>query len=125
MAERGGELVNDLIKRAKAFFGRSEPEVKPAPAKKPVQPWHAVSIAPGLRACEAAHKLRGHSFLSREAPALPLKECDKSECTCRYEHHDDRRAGPRRAHELGASVDGYLDEERRAEEKRDRRKKGG
>ncbi|MCJ7451409.1 MAG: hypothetical protein MUO39_02905 [Steroidobacteraceae bacterium] len=115
--------MNDLFKRAKAFFGKSEPEATPQPVKKPAKPWHAVSIAPGPRACEAARSLSGQSFLSREAPALPLKDCDRSDCTCRYEHHDDRRTGPRRAHELGASVDGYLEEERRDEETRDRRKK--
>jgi len=117
--------VNDLFKRAKALFGKSEPEAKPQPAKKPTYPWHAVSIAPGQRACAAARRLSGQSFLSREAPALPLQDCDKAECTCRYEHHDDRRTGPRRAHELGASIDGYLDEERRGEQARDRRKKDG
>lgn len=117
--------MNDLFKRAKALFGSSASEAQPLPAKKPVKPWHAVSIEPGLRACKAAHSLRGRISLSREAPQLPLKDCDKSECTCRYEHHDDRRAGPRRAHELGASVDGYLDRERRSEETRDRRKSGG
>jgi hypothetical protein len=123
MADRGGDLVSDLFNRAKAFFGKSEPDAKPAPAKKAANPWHAVSIAPGPRACDAARSLSGQRFLSREAPALPLKDCETAGCTCRYEHHDDRRDGPRRAQELGASIDGYLDDERRAQEGRDRRKK--
>jgi len=123
MADRGGDLVSDLFNRAKALFGKSEPEAKPAPAKKPANAWHAVAVVPGPRACDAARRLRGQRFLSREAPALPLKDCQVAGCTCRYEHHDDRRTGPRRAQELGASIDGYLDEERRGEQARDRRKK--
>lgn len=115
--------MNDLIKRAKALFGGSEPENRPAPAKKPVQPWHAVSIEPGPRACDAAQQLRGQVFLSREAPALPLKQCDRSECSCRYEHHDDRRKGPRRAGEIGVTIEGYVAQDRRAPAKRGRRGK--
>ncbi len=123
MAYRGGDLVNDLFKRAKAFFGHSEPEAKPEPAKKPVKPWHAVSIAPGINACAAANELRDHRFLSREAPPLPLKKCDQAACTCRYEHYGDRRKGPRRASEIGVTIDGYIAQERRAPIKRDRRKR--
>lgn len=122
MADRSGDLVTDLFKRAKALFGNSEPEAKPAPAKKPANPWHAVSIAPGARACDAARRLSGHSFLSREAPALPLKDCDRPECTCRYKHFDDRRDGARRASEIGVTIEGHVSQERRAPIKRGRRK---
>ena len=117
--------MSDVLKRAKALFGHSEPEPKPAPAKKPVNPWHAVAIAPGPRACAAAGKLRDVRFLSREAPPLPLKACDSAQCTCRYEHFDDRRKGPRRAHELGVSIDGYEGGEQRNQSKRGRRKTDG
>jgi hypothetical protein len=122
VADRGEQLVSDLFKRTKALFGRSEPEAKPAPVKKPINPWHAVSIAPRPGACKAANELLGQRFLSREAPPLPLKKCDKAECTCRYEHHENRRKGPRRAHEMGVSIDGYEEDERRVKEKRGRRK---
>jgi hypothetical protein len=122
VADRGEQLVSELLNRTKALFGRSEPEAKPAPAKKPINPWHAVSIAPGPGACKAAVELLGQRFLSREAPTLPLKDCDKATCTCRYEHHENRRKGPRRAREMGVSIDGYEDDERRAKEKRGRRK---
>lgn len=114
--------MSDLFKRTKALFGHSEPEAKPAPAKKPINPWHAVSIAPGPGACKAASELVGQRFLSREAPPLPLGTCDKAACTCRYEHHENRRKGPRRFRELGVSIDGYQDEDRRDETKRGRRK---
>jgi len=57
-------------------------------------------------------------------PTLPLKSCDEPHCTCHYEHHDDRRKGPRRANELGVSVDGYLglEKDKRGGPKRGRRK---
>ena len=125
MADRGEYLVSDIFKRTKALFGRAEPEAKAAPVKKQVSAWHAVSIAPGPRACDAADKLRDRRFLSREAPPLPLKKCDSAECTCRYEHHDDRRKGARRASEIGVAIDGHMEQERRAKVKRGRRKSDG
>jgi hypothetical protein len=108
--------MNDLFKRAKSMFGHPEPEApKSTPARKPIQPYHAVSIAPGDRCCAASRDLVGKRFLSRDAPPLPLKDCTQPTCTCRYAHYDDRRKGPRRATELGVSIDGYVDDERRAE----------
>ena len=108
--------MGDLLKRAKSLFGHAEPEPpRPATAKKPDQSWHAVSIAPGDRCCAAARDLVGQRFLSREAPTLPLAGCTQSNCSCRYAHYDDRRKGPRRATELGVSIDGYVEDERRTD----------
>jgi hypothetical protein len=115
-------VASDVLKLARSLFGRSEPEAKPLPAKKPINPHHAVTIVPGPRACAAARELRDHRFLSREAPVLPLKNCDSKECTCRYEHYDDRRKGLRRARDLGVSIDGYEGADQRAKPKRGRRK---
>jgi hypothetical protein len=55
--------------------------------------FHAVSIRPGVFACKAARELEGQRFLSDLAPRIPLAECDASDCTCRFAHHSDRRAG--------------------------------
>ncbi|MEX2123172.1 MAG: hypothetical protein WD795_04725 [Woeseia sp.] len=55
--------------------------------------FHAVSIRPGVFACKAARELEGQRFLSGSAPRIPLPECDASECSCRFAHHADRRAG--------------------------------
>ena len=115
-------LASDVLKRAKALFGRSEPEPKPVAAKKAVNSYHSVTVAPGLRACAAVRAMRDRRFLSREAPVLPLKQCDSAECTCRYEHYDDRRKSLRRAHDLGVSIDGHEGDERRAKPKRGRRR---
>lgn len=117
-------MASDLFKRAKALFKREEPAPpKPAaPARKPAQPYHAVTIVPGTRACPAAFELGGVRFLSREAPSLPLKDCSATKCECRYEHYDDRRKGARRARDMQVSIDGYDGLERRGTEKRGRRK---
>lgn len=115
-------LASVVLKRAKAFFGRSEPEPKPVAAKKAGNSYHSVTVVAGPRACAAVRVMRNRRFLSREAPVLPLRQCDSAECTCRYEHHDDRRKSPRRAHDLGVSIDGYEGDERRNTPKRGRRK---
>jgi len=75
-----------------------------------------VSIATGWPSCKAARELEGQRFLPREAPQLPLPGCDQGACECAYQHHGDRRDGPRRDAELGVHGIGF----RPAEERRDR-----
>ena len=111
-----------VLKRAKDLLGTSTPAEKPLALKRPPRPWHAVSIVPGSQPCAAASRLLRRRFLSREAPVLPLKDCDQEGCACRYDHHDDRRKGARRASELGVSVDGYSGQDKRGGPKRGRRK---
>jgi len=62
---------------------------------------HAVTIEANANACEAARDLVGQRFLAREAPPLPLPDCDVSECPCRYRHYQDRRQGTRRSEDEG------------------------
>jgi hypothetical protein len=60
--------------------------------------FHAVSIVAGPNACAQVKALTGVRLLSAEAPRLPVIGCtDPSGCRCRFQHHDDRRAGPRRS----------------------------
>ena len=118
-------MAGDLFKRAKALFGREAPEPGPAEPRKAPNRFHAVTIAPGQRACKEARALQGQRFLSREAPPLPLKNCGSPQCECRYEHYDDRREGHRRAHDLGVSIDGYEGSEQRQKSKRGRRQADG
>jgi hypothetical protein len=78
--------------------GADEPAPRPAvqfnPASRPVsEPYHAVSIKPGLKCCQAARQFGNHRFLSAKAPRLPLPGCDSAQCTCRYTHFADRRTG--------------------------------
>ena len=63
--------------------------------------FRAVSIRTKSDACAVVKALEGQRFLGREAPMLPLPDCDSPNCRCTYEHHDDRRVGPRRNSEIG------------------------
>jgi hypothetical protein len=93
------------------LFGlKKQPPQKPRPTESK---FHAVSIIPGEPACAAAHRFTGQRFLSTHAPRLPLPTCDSPRCTCRYKHHKDRRAGPRRREEVGMMVAPYSGAERR------------
>lgn len=55
--------------------------------------YHAVSVRPGMDACPGARTISATRFLSVEAPCLPLPDCGEEECSCRFVHHSDRRAG--------------------------------
>ncbi len=110
-----------VLKRARQLLG-DQAEAGAVKTKRAVNPYHAVTIAPGAYACSAAQGLQKKRFLSREAPVLPLKACDEARCECRYAHHDDRRKGPRRANEMGVSIDGHGGEDQRVSAKRGRRK---
>ena len=114
-----------FLTKARGLLGLAAPESTPAPAtgaKKAVAAHHAVSVVPGARCCEEVRQLRGTRFLSREAPQLPLKDCGRADCACRYEHHPDRRGNPRRLRDMGVAVDGWIEEDKRAGSKRGRRK---
>ena len=117
-------MAATLFNRARGLLGIAKPAETPAraaPVKKKITAHHAVSILPGPRCCAEAKALRGHRFLSREAPVLPLKECGRSDCTCRYEHYEDRRGSSRRARDMGVAVDGWIEVDRRGQVKRGRR----
>jgi hypothetical protein len=128
---RPTSFPTDLFGKARSFFGREAEEkpaartaAKPATSKKAMQAFHAVSVLPCPGACGAAREIEGKRFLSRQAPILPLKGCDKAACRCRYEHHEDRRKGPRRARDFGVAIAVWdnVDEEHRNNGKRGRRK---
>jgi len=60
--------------------------------------YHCVTVNAGTAACPAALDLKDVRILSADAPRLPMAECTMpADCRCTYRHHDDRRAGPRRA----------------------------
>ena len=55
--------------------------------------YRGVEIRCAEEACDAAKAERGKRYLSKDAPNLPLSQCDRRErCDCRYRHHEDRRA---------------------------------
>ena len=87
----------------------------PAPAAMRNTPWRAVSIVTGRWCCEAAHNLPPIRYLSKEAPRLPLPQCNSPDsCSCLYKHHLDRRGQPRRKGDrLGIHGGMYGPQERR------------
>ncbi len=84
--------------------------------------YHAVSIVSGPNACAQARAVKDVRLLSLEAPRLPLVGCTNVDgCQCRFRHHDDRRAGPRRS-ELRSAKQGLVakqDSRRRLQGRRD------
>ncbi|MCH8930281.1 MAG: hypothetical protein IIA98_05115 [Proteobacteria bacterium] len=85
----------------------------------PAGPYHSVTIKTMPRSCVTAKALKGIRFLSIEAPALPLEDCDVGSCDCQYQHHADRRSGLRRSEEMGGPKIPSVSGEKRKE--RDRR----
>jgi hypothetical protein len=70
---------------------------RPPRASRPAHPYHAVSIRHGKNPCAAAKALGEQRFLAKDAPRLPLPECDAERCGCAFAHHEDRRDEGRRA----------------------------
>jgi hypothetical protein len=56
----------------------------------------AVSLVSGAKSCSAAMAMGDSRILAKDAPALPLPDCDVGECACRYQHLNDRRQESRR-----------------------------
>jgi len=79
--------------------------------------YHAVAIRIQPYACDAARKLEGKRFLASEAPRLPLPECDRDRCDCRFQHYADRRSRGDRRSPFGsggsASGTGTFEQQRR------------
>ncbi|MDO8862738.1 hypothetical protein Q6D67_13590 [Haliea sp. E1-2-M8] len=54
-------------------------------------PYRACTIEPGRDACAAVQCLQEQRFLQVDVPQLPLPECGRLQCDCRYRRHEDRR----------------------------------
>lgn len=94
--------------------------MKPPPNKN----WLGVKVVPGNGACEAALRLRERRFLTREAPRLPLPDCNRqNQCQCKYQHLPDRRGAARREEDsaFGGARKSVAVERRRPGERRERR----
>ena len=76
--------------------------MEPKPTRKPPSKWHAVTVVLHTSSCAAAALCRNERFLAKDAPRLPLPDCEHPEnCKCTFRHYTDRRAGARRSNELG------------------------
>jgi hypothetical protein len=81
--------------------GRRTP--RPSNITSSTNPWHAVAIAAGPRACPAVRELNDKRFLPADAPSVPLRDCTSPlSCQCIYRHYTDRRVGLRRAVDRGS-----------------------
>lgn len=76
--------------------------------------YRAIAIAKGKFSCRAAQRFANHRFLVADAPTIPMAGCDMtSACTCSYIKFADRRAGPRRASDMGIATFGIAFAEQR------------
>ena len=70
--------------------------------------YRGVEVIPeGSSCCNSAREVVGKRFLSTEVPQLPLPDCDRAICNCRYELFADRRRSHREDPQLmseGAGV---------------------
>lgn len=95
---------------------------KNTPSKKPMA-HRAVSIKPCTDPCQQYEQIKNKRFLTQEILTLPLQGCDK-ECSCRYEHHNDRRSGDDRRYALN-SIQNTLIEQDNREKRSGRRNTDG
>ena len=86
--------------------------------------WRAVRIKPGLTACNAVQQLTGRVFLADESPHLPLGDCQRADCRCKYLHLEDRRSGGDRRIDLGSLGDYLPSEQSERRRGADRRARG-
>ena len=80
-----------LFRRTSASTKKRPPRSNRRGKVQPDSRFHAVSLKFSSAACEAANEIEGKRFLSREAPRIPLQECDVPACKCHFIHHNDRR----------------------------------
>ena len=119
-------------KPATAIATKTNGKARPTAGSKtaavaPRHPYRATSIAFDDAACEAVKALGNKRFLDRDrdVPRLPLADCSKSQCSCKYAHHDDRRdSSEDRRHPSGLKAELYErgSEPNKREKKRGRRK---
>jgi hypothetical protein len=124
MIRNAGRLTFRMIKiwNFGSRSGSATPPKGAPPDKAPEKSrWDAVQLVPGLRCCTAVKQAARKRWLSAVAPRFPLPGCDLTTCECRYQHHADRRAGPRRRADRNALPRQYEGQERRAP-RRDRRR---
>ncbi|WP_040571557.1 hypothetical protein [Shewanella benthica] len=95
--------------------------------RQTIHPYHNVTIELSHYACCAVKNLQGIHFLSKDAPSMPLSNCDAFECRCHYKHYQDRRREKlERRVDFGMTHDlfGAFGEKNQRGNKPDRRHKG-
>ena len=67
-------------------------------------PHAAAVIQPGLMCCKAVEQMKGKRILEKDAPSLPLADCDQEKCQCRFRYYNDRRSDDDRRHPFGEAT---------------------
>lgn len=113
-------LLVFLLWRGHAAMRVSSAYAAPAKRGRQAGDYHAVYIQFCEEgACPAVRRHRGERMLAKQAPTLPLANCNEAECSCRYAHYDDRRKiMGRRATDNGFDRQSYVGPERRASDDR-------
>jgi hypothetical protein len=113
-----------VFKAFKANGGLArEKKIEPSPNIQPKNNYHAVSVVPCEKSCNAASRASKETFLSTDLPRLPLASCDKIlDCQCRFIHYDDRRQNEDRRSGSIVLQNTFAGKENRKQQKRDRRK---
>lgn len=90
----------------------------------PKKSWRGIRIIAGAGACDAAKRAMGKRVLTKDAPRLPLKDCDRQDkCQCTYRHLSDRRGEYRRTTDSGFGIPkDVTPEKRRPGERRERKR---
>ncbi len=93
-------------------------------ATPPSKSWRAIRIIAGSSPCDAARRAEGKRVLTKDAPRLPLRDCDRQNtCQCTYKHLTDRRGGLRRTIDSGFGIPKAITpEKRRPGERRERKR---
>jgi len=91
-----------LLGPADSSGRRRKPRPGPEPAGPTVasrtNPYQAVGVIACSQACAAVGQVQGVRFLVRQAPRLPLSDCDRAaRCACRFEKYVDRRTAMQRS----------------------------
>lgn len=83
-----------------------------------VNPYRAVQVRRGLDSCRSVDAITNQRFLTSAAPTLPLPDCDRVSCSCRFDKLNDRRSGEVRRLIAQRRHDLYYGEERRLQKGR-------
>lgn len=114
-------------RRDMARAGVGATPVARAAAARPHHPFAAVSVRPCAdRPCAAVLQIQEQRFLALRAPKLPVADCTRKQCGCRYVRHADRRVPSDRRdnfQRFGALLP-KAGQDRRARDRRDGRESG-
>jgi hypothetical protein len=83
-----------LFVRVRQNNTAAKADSRPKPKKQ--NKYQAVAIQNSENSCDAAKAMTGRRFLVREAPRLPLDDCDFGDCRCKYANYDDLRSNSER-----------------------------